>query len=78
MRHVLSNVHIDLNGDTATAKSRWTMLVMTDDNRARLGGTGTYCDKLVREKGEWKFQQRMIYCEMPDYSKPYRMAAPRE
>ena len=69
MHHVLSNVYIELNGDTATAKSRWTMLVMEDRNRARLGGTGTYCDKLVRENGEWKFQQRVIYCEIPDYDK---------
>lgn len=78
MRHVLSNVHIELNGDTATAKSRWTMLIMTEDNRARVGGTGEYCDKLVRENGEWKFQQRVIYCEIPDYGKLRRETPPRE
>lgn len=65
MRHILSNVHIELNGDTATAMSRWTMLVQAEDNRTRVGGTGRYGDKLVRENGQWKFQQRILYSDIP-------------
>lgn len=65
MRHILSNVHITISGDAATAESRWTMLVAGDDNRARLGGTGRYVDKLVREDGQWKFQKRVIARDIP-------------
>jgi hypothetical protein len=66
MRHILSNVHIELNGDTATAMSRWTMLVQGEDNRTtRVGGSGRYGDKLVRENGQWKFQQRILYRDLP-------------
>jgi hypothetical protein len=70
-RHILSNVHIELNGDNANVVSRWTMLVPLEHrNRFRLGGSGRYCDKLVREKGEWKILQRIIYCEVPEGMKP--------
>lgn len=70
-RHVLSNIHIELDGDTATAVSRWTMLVPLEErNRFRLGGSGTYCDKLIREDGEWKILQRVIYCEIPEGMEP--------
>jgi hypothetical protein len=70
MRHILSNVYIDVRGDTATAMSRWTMLVSTEDNRTRVGGTGRYSDKLVREKGEWKIQRRVIYRDIPVVDDP--------
>jgi hypothetical protein len=66
MRHILSNVHIEVKGDTATASSRWTMLVPGEDNRTtRIGGSGRYVDKLVRENGEWKFQKRVIARDIP-------------
>ncbi len=70
-RHILSNVHIELDGDSATAVSRWTMLVPLEErNRFRLGGSGRYCDKLVRENGEWKILQRIIYCKVPEGMEP--------
>ena len=65
MRHVLSNVHIELQGDTATAQSRFTLLSVDDDNRTRLGGSGRYKDDLVRENGEWKIRKRVIFRDLP-------------
>ena len=65
MSHILSNVKIEVTGDTATATSRWTMMTPTDDNKVRMGGTGRYGDKLVRENGTWKFQQRVVYRDIP-------------
>ena len=75
-RHILSNVHIELNGDKATAVSRWTLLVPSSDGTVlppglpprvfRVAGTGQYCDKLVRHEGEWKILQRVIYCKVPE------------
>jgi uncharacterized protein (TIGR02246 family) len=70
MKHILSNMYIDVNGDTATAMSRWTLLVPTEDNRTRVGGTGRYGDELVREDGEWKFQRRVIYRDIPVIDAP--------
>jgi hypothetical protein len=79
-RHILSNVHIELDGDKATVVSRWTLLLPAQDapvrppglppQEFRLGGTGLYCDKLVRENGEWKILQRIIYCTVPEGIKP--------
>jgi hypothetical protein len=65
MRHILSNVHIVVTGDTATAMSRWTLLSESEDKRTRVGGTGRYDDKLVRENGAWKFQRRVLYRDLP-------------
>ena len=63
--HVLSNIKITVTGNTATATSRWTLLAKTEENRARLGGTGRYGDKLVKEDGVWKFKQRVVYRDIP-------------
>jgi hypothetical protein len=35
-----------------------------------LSGTGQYCDKFVRENGEWKILQRIIYCQVPEGMTP--------
>ena len=79
-RHILSNVHIEVDGDTATAVSRWTLLVPSEDGTVRppglpprgftVSGTGQYCDKFVREDGEWKILQRIIYCQVPEGMTP--------
>ena len=79
-RHILSNVHIELDGDKATAVSRWTLLVPSSDGTVlppglpprvfRVAGTGQYCDKLVRHEGEWKILQRIIYCKVPEGMTP--------
>jgi hypothetical protein len=65
MRHILSNVHIEVKGDAATAQSRFTLISVGDDNRPRVGGSGRYRDDLVRENGEWKIRKRVIYRDIP-------------
>ena len=65
MRHILSNVHIEVAGDTASAQSRFTLISVGDDNRPRVGGSGRYKDDLVRENGEWKILKRVIYRDLP-------------
>lgn len=62
--HILSNIKIEVTGDTATATSRWTLL-SPNDNQARVPQAGSYSDRLVRENGEWKFQQRIIRRSIP-------------
>jgi hypothetical protein len=64
--HVLSNVIIEVHGDTATARSRWALLSPSKtDGTPRVAQSGFYNDKLVREKGEWKFLQRIITTGIP-------------
>ena len=69
--HVLSNVKIEVTGDTATATSRWTLLLRGEDG-PKAAQAGRYADELVRESGEWKFQQRVIYRDIPADPQPAR------
>lgn len=64
--HVLSNIIIDVDGDTATARSRWALLSPSPaDGSPRVAQSGFYLDKLVREDGKWKFQERTIQTGIP-------------
>ena len=56
--HVMSNFVITVNGDTATAWSRWTFIV-PGERGAAVSQAGRYDDTFVREKGVWKFQRRV-------------------
>jgi hypothetical protein len=64
--HILSNVIIEVDGDVATARSRWALLSPSrEDGAPRVAQSGFYSDKLVREKGEWKFLQRVVTPGIP-------------
>jgi hypothetical protein len=64
--HVLSNVIIEVDGDAATARSRWALLSPSkEDGAPRVAQSGFYSDKLVREKGEWKFLLRVVTPGIP-------------
>lgn len=64
--HVLTNIVIDVAGDTATARSRWALLSPSrGDGTPRVAQSGFYTDTLVREDGQWKFLQRVITTGIP-------------
>jgi uncharacterized protein (TIGR02246 family) len=63
--HVLSNFVIDVNGDTATAWSRWQFMVPGPNNTAVAAQSGRYDDTLVREDGRWKFKRREASNDIP-------------
>jgi uncharacterized protein (TIGR02246 family) len=63
--HILSNFAIDMNGDTATAWSRWTFMVPGPNNTAVAAQSGRYDDTLVREDGRWKFKRRVASNDIP-------------
>ena len=63
--HVLSNFAIDVNGDTATAWSRWTFMVPGPNSTAVAAQSGRYDDTLVREDGRWKFKRRVASNDIP-------------
>ena len=63
--HVLSNFVIDVNGDGATAWSRWMFMVPGPNNTAVAAQSGRYEDTLVREDGRWKFKRRVASNDIP-------------
>jgi hypothetical protein len=62
--HSMTSFDVEVNGDTATAWSRWTWIVVGADGRPRLERAGHYEDTLVRERGEWKFKSRQAFTEI--------------
>ncbi len=63
--HVLSNFIIDVNGDTATAWSRWNFVTPGPDKKPAIAQGGHYEDKLIRENGHWKFNRRQAFTDIP-------------
>lgn len=63
--HLLSNFEIDVNGDTATAWSRWTFVVPGPDGKPAMAQGGRYDDILIREEGRWKFKRRTASNDLP-------------
>ena len=56
--HLLSNFVIAVDGDAATAWSRWAFVV-PGERGAVIAQAGRYDDLLVRENGRWKFKRRV-------------------
>jgi len=56
--HLLSNFVIAVQGDTATAWSRWAFVV-PGQGGATISQAGRYDDTLVREGGRWRFKRRV-------------------
>jgi hypothetical protein len=67
--HLMSDIIIDVDGDTATSWSRWTWVVEGEDGKPMPQRSGHYEDALVRENGEWKFQRRLTVTELPTAAK---------
>jgi hypothetical protein len=63
--HLLTNFMIDVNGDRATAWSRWSFTVTGADNRPSILYGGHYDDTLIREAGRWKFLRRVAVNDIP-------------
>jgi hypothetical protein len=65
LRHFITNVVLDFDGDRATGRAYW--LELNNDNRPRypyVGGYGTYEDELHKVNGRWLFSRRKIYNEV--------------
>jgi len=56
--HVLANLIVRLDGDTATSRSFWLYVSPRDDGHPHLAQFGHYEDELVREDGRWRFASR--------------------
>jgi hypothetical protein len=63
--HILSNFEIEVHGDTATARSRWTFVTPGADKKPAMAQAGRYDDTLVRENGHWRFKRRTASNDIP-------------
>jgi len=57
--HLTTNIVIELDGDTATARSNWALIQNSPDG-PRIGSGGSYLDRLVKVEGRWFFKHRTI------------------
>ena len=63
--HLMTTVVVDVDGDTARARSRYTFFTASADNRPTVALAGRYVDQFVRENGTWKIKSRTTYGVIP-------------
>lgn len=57
---LLSNVYVQVDGETAMARSRFTFLTEDEDGSFRVRGSGVYLDTWKREDGAWRIARRTV------------------
>ena len=62
--HVMTSLDIEVNGDTATAWSRWMWVVEGAEGKPLPERSGHYEDTLIRENRQWKFKHRQAFTEI--------------
>lgn len=63
--HVLTNDQIVIDGDLASATTKWIYITPGDDGAPRMVYLGHYDDKFIRENGVWKFLRREAPADIP-------------
>ena len=56
--HVMTNDQIVIDGDRASATTKWIYLTPTDSGNPQMVFLGHYDDEFVRENGRWRFLRR--------------------
>jgi SnoaL-like domain len=64
--HMMTNFYIQVNGDRATGRSKWTFMGRTDDNKLVPRLSGHYDDTYIREDGKWKILSRVAPHDIPN------------
>lgn len=59
-KHVITNVIIELDGDTATSRCYCTVFQGTDDFRLQPIAAGRYHDRFEKVDGTWRFAERVF------------------
>ena len=59
LRHVISNLRIDVAGDRATAAC-YLVVFLTRNGESKVIPPGHYDCELVRDNGEWRFSHRVV------------------
>jgi hypothetical protein len=63
MKHCIMNEVINVNGNSATAKSYFLMLRPNSDGISIISMSGRYMDELVKQNGCWLFKKRKLYID---------------
>ena len=63
--HVMTNDQIVIDGDLASATTKWIYVTPGDDGAPRAVFLGHYDDRFVRENGVWKFLRREAPADIP-------------
>lgn len=56
--HVMTNDQIEIDGDRASAVTKWIYITPADDASPKLTYLGHYNDQFIRENGQWRFLRR--------------------
>jgi uncharacterized protein (TIGR02246 family) len=56
--HVMTNDQIEIDGDRASAVTKWLYITPSEDNSPKPTYLGHYNDEFIRENGKWKFLRR--------------------
>jgi uncharacterized protein (TIGR02246 family) len=57
--HLVTNIAIALDGDSAEVRSNWTVVQNSPDG-PKIGSGGAYLDQMVKQDGRWLFRYRKI------------------
>jgi len=63
--HLVAEPEIVLHGDQATGDVTWVLAARGDGDTPTLQLLGHYEDTYVRENGQWRFQRRVAYTDVP-------------
>lgn len=63
-KHVTTNVMIEIEGDSATSRSYYTVLQQTETLPLQPIIAGRYHDRFERVDGRWRFADRLIYSDL--------------
>ncbi len=63
--HVLTNDRIRIDGDLASAVTKWMYVTPGENGDPNTVLLGHYADEFIREDGEWKFLRREAPVDLP-------------
>jgi ketosteroid isomerase-like protein len=75
-KHVTTNVIVEAEGDTAWAKSYFSVLQARPDLPLQVIVAGRYEDRFERHAGEWRFADRFILTDLVGNLKYHLTTAP--
>ena len=72
-RHIINNIVVKVDGDTATAQAYWTHMTSNETGYGTVDFFGHYEDEMVKIDGDWYFSRRHVYNEaIPEWASEYQ------